>query len=104
MARLSRSIRSRGIAPTQHSQSLPQIVRQAGGTTAYSDKHTAAYTMLQGPFGDALDEIYNPEQSANGAANLTDAQYDMLHVRSVAIYSTSNPKYPYEPPGPVVAA
>ena len=38
--------------------------------------------MLQGPSGDALDEIYNPEQSANGAASLTDYQYDQLHVRS----------------------
>ena len=58
------------------------MVKAAGGTTAYSDRHTGAYTMLQGPSGDALDEIYNPEQSANSAASLTDYQYDQLHVRS----------------------
>ena len=37
--------------------------------------------MLQGPSGDGLDEIYDPEQAANGAVNITDSQYDMLHVR-----------------------
>ncbi len=39
--------------------------------------------MLQGPAGDGLDEIYDPEQSANGSLNITDAQYDMLHVRTL---------------------
>ena len=39
--------------------------------------------MLQGPAGNGLDQIYSPEQAANGAANITDAQYDMLHVRSL---------------------
>ena len=37
--------------------------------------------MLQGPNGTGLDQVYNPEQNANGAENLTDSQYDMLHVR-----------------------
>ena len=37
--------------------------------------------MLQGPAGNGLDQIYSPEQAANGAVNITDAQYDMLHVR-----------------------
>ena len=56
-------------------------MKSAGGTTAYSDKHTGAYTMLQGANGTGLDQVYNPEQNANGAENITDSQYDMLHVR-----------------------
>ena len=57
------------------------MVKASGGTTAYSDKHTGAYTMLQGASGNALDEIYDPEQAANGDENITDSAYDMLHVR-----------------------
>ena len=58
------------------------MVKASGGTTAYSDKHTGAYTILQGSNGDALDEIYSPEQAANGVGNnYTDSEYDMLHVR-----------------------
>ena len=58
-----------------------QVVKAAGGTTAWSDKHTGAYTMLQGPSGTGLDDVYNPEQEANDSANITTAEYDMLHVR-----------------------
>ncbi len=61
-----------------------QVVKASGGTTAYSDKHTGAYTILQGANGNALDEIYDPEQSANKANNITDSAYDMLHVRRSA--------------------
>jgi len=62
-----------------------QVVKASGGTTAYSDKHTGAYTILQGASGNALDEVYSPEQAANGEGNnLTDSTYDMLHVRHSA--------------------
>ena len=62
-----------------------QVVKASGGTTAYSDKHTGAYTILQGASGNALDEVYSPEQAANGEGNnLTDSTYDMLHVCHLA--------------------
>jgi hypothetical protein len=71
-----------------------QVVKAAGGTTAYSDKHTGAYTMLQGANGTGLDQVYNPEQSANGAQNITDSQYDMLHVRLYDLSLSTTPR-PY---------
>ncbi len=40
------------------------VVRAAGGTTAWADKHPA-YAIVQGPSGHRLDDFYTPEIGAN---------------------------------------
>src|SRR5581483_8131971 len=40
------------------------VVKAAGGTTAWSDKHPA-YDLVQGPSGNGVDDLYTPEIEAN---------------------------------------
>jgi hypothetical protein len=39
---------------------LFEVIKQAGGSTAWADKHPA-YEILQGPSGTGLDDFYGPE-------------------------------------------
>ncbi|KGI77543.1 alkaline phosphatase family protein [Oleiagrimonas soli] len=41
------------------------VVRKAGGYTAWSDKHPA-YAIVQGPSGDGVDDLYTPEIGTDG--------------------------------------
>ncbi len=41
-----------------------EVIRAAGGYTAWSDKH-AAYDLVNGPSGEGVDDLYTPEQAAN---------------------------------------
>lgn len=40
------------------------VAHNAGLYTAFSDKHPAAYTIAEGPTGNAIDEVYSPEINA----------------------------------------
>jgi Type I phosphodiesterase / nucleotide pyrophosphatase len=46
------------------------VVKQAGGRTAWADKH-AAYDLITGPTGKAVDDLYTPE--VTNPLTLTDA-------------------------------
>jgi len=41
-----------------------EVIKQAGGRTAWSDKHPA-YEFLNGPSGTGVDDLYTPEVHAN---------------------------------------
>ena len=41
-----------------------EVIKQAGGKTAWSDKHPA-YEFLNGPSGTGVDDLYTPEVHAN---------------------------------------
>ncbi|HVC01359.1 MAG TPA: alkaline phosphatase family protein [Steroidobacteraceae bacterium] len=61
---------ARGCAPVRPWQYLRvntvfDVVRQAGGGTAWADKHPA-YDIIQGPHGDGVEDLYTPEIGANG--------------------------------------
>jgi hypothetical protein len=58
-----------------------EVVRAAGGQTAYTDKH-AAYDLVRGPSGKGLSEGYFPEiVSVTNNVTATIA-YDQLHVNA----------------------
>src|SRR5437899_11323451 len=41
-----------------------EVIKQAGGRTAWSDKHPA-YEFLNGPSGKGVDDLFTPEVHAN---------------------------------------
>lgn len=41
------------------------IAHQAGLHTAFSDKHAGAYTIVEGPGGNSIDDYYSPEINAS---------------------------------------
>jgi Type I phosphodiesterase / nucleotide pyrophosphatase len=45
------------------------VVHNAGLYTAYSDKHAAAYNIVQGPGGNSIDDYYSPEINASVLLN-----------------------------------
>ncbi len=62
-----------------------EVIKAAGGRTAWSDKHPA-YEIANGPSGKGLDDLYAPEiNNANdptGSVSLTEA-YDDLKVQAI---------------------
>ena len=58
-----------------------EIARAAGKTTAYTDKHPA-YDVVRGPSGTGLSLGYFPEIQAIPTLVNTTIQYDMLHVEA----------------------
>ncbi|MGE5444854.1 MAG: alkaline phosphatase family protein [Ignavibacteriales bacterium] len=63
-----------------------EVIKAAGGRTAWSDKHPA-YDIVNGPSGKGVDDLYNPEIAANGDVTTigvaaTEA-YDDLKVQAV---------------------
>jgi len=94
---------ARGCAPVYpHSflrvNTIFEAIKATGRRTAWSDKHPA-YDIVNGPSGNGVDDLYNPEIAATsggngrnlygnaddtGTTNVTDtAQYDSLKVRAV---------------------
>ncbi len=43
-----------------------EVIKGAGGYTAWSDKHPA-YELVNGPSGQGVDDLYTPEIAANGS-------------------------------------
>jgi predicted AlkP superfamily pyrophosphatase or phosphodiesterase len=61
-----------------------EVVKAAGGRTAYADKHPA-YEIYNGPSGTGVDDLFTPEAAAAGAPNsipLTEAN-DELKVQAI---------------------
>jgi len=66
-----------------------EVVKAAGGTTAWSDKHLS-YDLVQGPSGKGVDDLYTPEIESNiedksdGITSSIDAteKYDDLKVQA----------------------
>jgi Type I phosphodiesterase / nucleotide pyrophosphatase len=61
-----------------------ELVKAAGGRTAWSDKHPA-YEFLNGPSGTGVDDLYTPEITTGGTTNsfsLTMA-YDDMKVAAI---------------------
>ena len=61
-----------------------EVIKQAGGRTAWSDKHPA-YEFLNGPSGTGVDDLYTPEVHANRVGKnvqKTEA-YDDLKVEAL---------------------
>jgi predicted AlkP superfamily pyrophosphatase or phosphodiesterase len=61
-----------------------EVIRQAGGRTAWSDKHLA-YEFTNGPSGQGVTDLYTPEvATASASRNLpTMEQYDDLRVQAI---------------------
>src|SRR5450755_1913492 len=53
-----------------------EVVKAAGGRTAWADKHPA-YDLVNGPSGKGVDDLYTPEIAAGGAD--TDAAKSMTY-------------------------
>lgn len=85
-----------------HANTVFEVIKQAGGRTAWSDKH-AAYDLVNGPSGGGVDDLYTPEVNsliANGGTvnginlSATLAQCDgtnSLPVKKVSDYTTCIP-------------
>ncbi|WP_087725838.1 alkaline phosphatase family protein [Pandoraea sp. PE-S2T-3] len=56
-----------------------EVVRAAGGRTAWADKHLA-YDFVQGPSGKGVDDLYTPEIAAVGEKLAAFPAYDNLKV------------------------
>lgn len=54
------------VYPYQYNQvnTIFDVAHNAGLYTAFSDKHPAAYTIAEGPTGNAINELYSPEINA----------------------------------------
>lgn len=59
---------------------MPQVVKANNGSTAWSDKHTAAYRWLQGPSNTSIDTYYSPEVASLDTSNMSYAAYDVVKV------------------------
>lgn len=62
-----------------------EVVKAAGGRTAWADKHPA-YDLVQGPSGSGVDDLYTPEIDSEGA--ITDSvdrtiDYDAGKVKAI---------------------
>jgi hypothetical protein len=80
-----------------------EVIRDAGGYTAWSDKH-AAYDIVNGPTGKGVDDLYTPEISSSiarggvvngvdlsGARSLCDGKTNSLSLKNVHDYTTCEP-------------
>ena len=65
-----------------------EVIKQAGGRTAWSDKHPA-YDLVNGPSGQGVDDLFNPEINSNfpggdGTTNVANAEaYDDVKVAAI---------------------
>ena len=57
------------VQPWQYNKTntIFDIAKAAGLTSAFFDKHTGAYNIVQGPTGNAITDFYSPEIDANTA-------------------------------------
>jgi arylsulfatase A-like enzyme len=82
---------------------LFEVIRQAGGYTAWSDKHQA-YDLLNGPSGKGIDDLYSPEVNSlivnggvvngvdlTGSLALCDGVTNSLPLKKVADYTNCEP-------------
>jgi hypothetical protein len=79
---------ARGCAPVYPHEFLRvdtifEVVRAAGGRTAWADKHPA-YDLVNGPSGRGVDDLYTPEIAAGGDSTPAAAlAYDELKVQAI---------------------
>jgi hypothetical protein len=64
-----------------------EVVKAAGGRTAWSDKHPA-YEFVRGPSGDGIDDLYTPEITAPSGVATTNSfaltiAYDDMKVAAI---------------------
>jgi hypothetical protein len=61
-----------------------ELIKAAGGRTAWSDKHPA-YEFLNGPSGTGVDDLYTPEITTGGTTNSFSATmgYDDMKVAAI---------------------
>jgi len=59
-----------------------EVIKQAGGYTAWVDKHPA-YDFVNGPSGSGVDDLYTPEIAAMGEKIAAFPAYDDLKVQAV---------------------
>ncbi|WP_331693766.1 alkaline phosphatase family protein [Pandoraea sputorum] len=59
-----------------------EVVRAAGGRTAWADKHLA-YDFVHGPSGRGVDDLYTPEIAAVGEKLAAFPDYDNLKVEAL---------------------
>jgi len=68
LEKLSRDLKNGCKSVFSHSfirvNNIFEVIKQAGGRTAWSDKHPA-YEFLNGPSGTGVDDLYTPEIHAN---------------------------------------
>ena len=69
------------------SNTIFEVVKSAGGRTAWADKHPA-YDLVNGPSGKGVDDLYTPELTNTGAFDNTvsvvcTAQNDGLKVQGI---------------------
>lgn len=82
---------------------LFEVIREAGGTTAWSDKHQA-YDILNGPSGKGIDDLYSPEVNSlianggvvngvdlTGSLALCDGVTNSLPLKKVSDYTNCEP-------------
>jgi len=81
-----------------------EVIREAGGNTAWSDKHPA-YDLVNGPSGKGVEDLYTPEINSlikNGGTNvngvnltatlaLCDGKTNSLPLSKVSDYTTCEP-------------
>ncbi len=80
---------SKGCAPVYPHEfvkvnNIFEVIKSSGGRTAWSDKHPS-YDLLNGPSGNGVDDLYNPEINANkttGSVAKTEA-YDDIKVQAI---------------------
>jgi hypothetical protein len=71
----------------ERANTIFEVVKSAGGLTAWADKHPA-YDMVNGPSGHGVDDLYTPEITNAGGFDNTisvvcTAQNDALKVRGI---------------------
>ena len=82
---------------------LFEVIHQAGGYTAWSDKHQA-YDLLNGPSGKGIDDLYSPEVNSlivnggvvngvdlTGSLALCDGVTNSLPLKKVSDYTNCEP-------------
>ena len=80
-----------------------EVIRKAGGYTAWSDKHQA-YDLVNGPSGKGVDDLYTPEINSlivnggvvngvdlTGSLKLCDGTTNSLPLKKVSDYTTCMP-------------
>src|SRR5207244_4334367 len=66
-----------------------ELVRAAGGRTAWSDKHPA-YEFLNGPSGTGVDDLYTPEITTNATTTSFQLTMDYDDMKVAAIVNEIN--------------
>jgi hypothetical protein len=61
---------------------LLEVVKSAGGTTAWADDHPS-YDMVNGPSGKGVDDLFTPEIAATDGTVSKTEDYDTLKVQAI---------------------